>query len=66
MRPRLRLKRPAIGPWAGLEAPCRWEARCIRSQRPIPIFQPDGLSLQPADGLMNDVTVVGLTEPQIT
>ncbi len=29
-----------------------------------PNFSPDGLSLQPSDGLMNDVTVVGLTEPQ--
>ena len=29
-----------------------------------PNFSADGLSLQPSDGLMNDVTVVGLTEPQ--
>ena len=29
-----------------------------------PNFSPDGLSLQPSDGLTNDVTVVGLTEPQ--
>jgi hypothetical protein len=29
-----------------------------------PNFSPDGLSLQDADGLTNDVTVVGLTEPQ--
>jgi hypothetical protein len=27
-------------------------------------FSPAGLSLQPSDGLTNDVTVVGLTEPQ--
>ncbi|MGH9503665.1 MAG: hypothetical protein ACRD20_12510 [Terriglobales bacterium] len=27
-------------------------------------FSPDGLSLQEADGQVNDVTVVGLTEPQ--
>ena len=29
-----------------------------------PNFSADGLSLQPSDGLMNDVTVVGMTEPQ--
>ena len=29
-----------------------------------PNFSADGLSLQPSEGLMNDVTVVGMTEPQ--
>ncbi len=29
-----------------------------------PDFSPDGLSLQAGDGLVNDVTVIGLTEPQ--
>jgi len=29
-----------------------------------PDFSPGGLSLQSSDGLLNDVTVVGLTEPQ--
>ena len=27
-------------------------------------FSPDGLSVQGTDGMLNDVTVVGLTEPQ--
>ena len=28
------------------------------------VFQPEGLNIQPVDGLINDVTVIGEIEPQ--